>query len=69
MAAEYKVLKITEMLRVGEGEGIVKVYRHSIKTKGGTILNVEIKEEDFTPEKVDAILTAKAQNADKILKL
>jgi len=66
---EYKVLRITEMVRPGEAEGVVKVYRHTIKTKGGVILNVEIKEEDFTTEKVAPILLARAQEADKILKL
>uniref|UniRef100_A0A6M3MAX5 Uncharacterized protein n=1 Tax=viral metagenome TaxID=1070528 RepID=A0A6M3MAX5_9ZZZZ len=69
MAAEYKVIRISEMLRAGEGEGIVKVYRHTIKTRGGTILNVEVSEEDFTPEKVAPILQARAEKADKILKL
>jgi len=69
MAAEYKVLKITEMVRPGEGEGVEKFYRHTIRTKGGTILHVEIKEEDFTTEKVAPILSARAQEADKILKL
>lgn len=69
MSKDYEVLKITEMVRPGEGEGIVKFYRHTIKTKGGTILSVEIKEEDFTAEKAAPILLAKAQEADKILKL
>ena len=69
MGTEYKVLKIIEMVRPGEAEGIVKVYRHTIKTKGGTVLNVEVKEEDFTPEKAAPILLARAQEADKILKL
>jgi len=69
MGNEYKVLKIVQMVRPGEAEGIVNVYRHTIKTKGGTILNVEVKEEDFTPEKAAPILLARAQEADKILKL
>ena len=69
MAKEYQVLKITEMIRPGEAEGIEKFYRHTIKTTGGTILNVEISEKDFTPEKVAPILTAKALEADRILKL
>lgn len=69
MGSEYKVLKIVQMVRPGEAEGIVNVYRHTIKTKGGTILNVEVKEEDFTPEKAAPILLARAQEADKILKL
>ena len=69
MAAEYKVLRIIQTVRPGEAEGIVNVYRHTIKTKGGTVLNVEVKEEDFTPEKAAPILAARAQEADKILKL
>lgn len=69
MGGEYKVLKIVQMVRPGEAEGIVNIYRHTIKTKGGTILNVEVREEDFTPEKAAPILLARAQEADKILKL
>ncbi|MBA7579237.1 hypothetical protein ES708_21106 [subsurface metagenome] len=69
MAAEYKVLKITEMVRPGEAEGIVKVYRHTIKTKGGTVLNIELSEENSTPEKAAPILLTRAQEFDKILKL
>ena len=69
MAAEYKVLKITEMVRPGEVAGIEKYYRHQIKTKGGVILSIDIDEKDFTAEKAGPILLAKAQEADKILKL
>lgn len=69
MSAEYKVLKITQFVRPGESEGIVNAYRHTIKTKGGMVLTVEVKEEDFTPEKTAPILLARAQEADKILKL
>ena len=69
MGAEYKVLKITEMVRPGEVQGVEKFYRHQIKTKGGTILSVDISEDDFTAEKAGPILAAKAQEADKILKL
>jgi len=69
MAAEYKVLKITEMVRAGEVTGIEKYFRHQIKTKGGVILSIDIAESDFTAEKASPILLAKAQEADKILKL
>jgi len=69
MAAEYKVLKITEMLRPGELTGVEKFYRHQIKTKGGTILSVDIAEDDFTEEKAAPILAARAKAADAILKL
>lgn len=66
MAAEYKVLKIDEMVRPGEVSGIEKYYRHTIKTKGGIVLTVDIDEKDFTPEKSAPILLKKAETADKI---
>ena len=66
MAAEYKVLKIDEMIRPGETGGVEKFYRHQIKTKGGVVLTVNIDEKDFTPEKAAPILIAAASNADKI---
>ena len=69
MAAEYKVLSIDELVRSDRAEGLVKYYRHRIKTKGGIVLDVNIDEEDFTPEKAAPILLAAASNADKILKL
>lgn len=69
MAAEYKVLKIDELTRVGEAGGIEHYYRHQIKTKGGVVLTVDIDERDFTPEKAAPILLKKAVEADKILAL
>ena len=69
MADEYKVLKIDEMVRPDELKGIQHYYRHTIKTKGGVILTVEISEADFTEEKAAPILLKKAQTADKILAL
>ena len=69
MANEYKVLKITEMVRPSDTEGVEKFYRHKIKTKGGVILSVDIAEGDFTEEKAAPILAAKAKSADAILKL
>ncbi len=69
MGGDFKVLKITEMVRPGEVSGVEKFYRHQLKTKGGVILSVDISEEDFTPEKSAPILLAAAKNADTILKL
>ncbi len=69
MGTEYKVLKISEMVRPGEVSGVDKFYRHTIRTKGGVILSVEIAEADFTPEKSGPILSAAAKNAEAILKL
>ena len=69
MAKEYEVLKIDELSRVGELGGIEHYYRHTIKTKGGIRLSIDISQEDFTEEKAGPILLKAAQNADKILKL
>lgn len=69
MAAEYKVLRIDEMSRPSELKGIELVYRHTIKTKGGVILTVDVPEKDFTADKAAPILLKKAQEADKILAL
>jgi len=69
MSAEYRVLKIDEMTKVADMGGTEHYYRHSIKTKGGTILTVNISEKDFTAEKAAPILLKKAQEADKILAL
>ena len=66
MEKAYKVLKIDEMTRMAEVGGVEKYYRHQIKTKGGTILTVDISEEDFTAEKAGPILEARATEADKI---
>jgi len=69
MATEYKVLKIDELSRMSETQGIERYYRHQIKTRGGVILTVDIGEKDFTEEKAGPILLKKAQAADKILAL
>jgi len=69
MAKEYKVLKIDELTRPGEAGGLEHVYRHTIKTEGGTVLTVDISEKNFTKEKAAPILLDKAVAADKILAL
>lgn len=68
-AREYKVLSIDEMTKVGEMRGIEKYYRHTIKTRGGIILTVDIDEKDFTEEQAAPILAKRATEADKILAL
>lgn len=68
MANEYRVLKIDELTRVSDLHGIEKYYRHTIKSKGGVVLTVNIDEGDFTPEKTGPILVEKAKQADAILK-
>lgn len=69
MAENYKVLQIDELTRVSDTAGIEHYYRHTIKTKGGTVLTVDISEEDFTAEKAAPILAKRATEADKILAL
>jgi len=69
MGTEYKVLKIDEMVRPDELKGLQHYYIHTIKSKGGVILRVEVSEKDFTAEKAAPILLKKAQEADKILAL
>ncbi|MBA7607942.1 hypothetical protein ES703_15112 [subsurface metagenome] len=69
MANEYKVLKITEMIGPSDTEGVEKFYRHSIRTRGGVMLSVDISKDDFTAENAAPILKARAQEADKILQL
>lgn len=69
MAAEYKVLKITELTRMAESGGLEHYYRHQIRTKGGTVLTVDIDEKNFIAEKSAPILLKRAQEADKILNL
>lgn len=69
MTNDFKVIKITELVRPGEVSGVEKYYRHIIKTKGGVILSVDISEADWTSEKSAPILLASAKNADAILKL
>ena len=69
MGNEYKVLRITQMSRVSDEKGIEHYYKHRIKTKGKVVLDIDIDEEDYTPEKAGPILLKAAQNADKILSL
>jgi len=69
MSAEYKVIKITEMSKISETEGVIRYYRHTIETKGGTRLTVDIDEKNFTAEKAGPILHKRATEADKILGL
>ncbi|MBA7580683.1 hypothetical protein ES708_22577 [subsurface metagenome] len=69
MGTEYKVLKIDEMSRLADVGGVEKYYRHSIKTKGGVRLTVNISEKDFTAEKAAPILLKRAIEADKVLAL
>lgn len=67
MAQEYQVLKIDQLTRVADRGGVENYYRVQIKTRGGTVLTVNVDEAQFTEEKMAAILKARALAADKIL--
>jgi hypothetical protein len=69
MAEAYTVLKIDELTRLSATHGIERYYRHTIQTHGGTVLTVDIDEASFSAEKAAPILTKRATEADKILKL
>lgn len=66
---KYKVLRIEEMIRPGEVSGIEKFYRHTIKTRGGIVLTVDIAERDFSKTRAAPILEKRAQEADEVLTL
>lgn len=68
MGTEYTVLKIDEMTRLGDMHTIEKYYRYTVKTKGGSVITVDLSEKDSTPEKAPPILLKKAQDFDAILK-
>lgn len=65
----YRVLKIDELTRVSDLGGIEKYYRHTIRTRGGVVLTVDIDEDNFTPDKAGPILEKRAVEADKIMLL
>lgn len=69
MAANYTVKRILEMPSLTDQGEVLKVYRHTIQTKGGVQLTVDISEADFTAEKAAPILAKRAAEADKILAL
>ncbi|KKM86232.1 hypothetical protein LCGC14_1281030 [marine sediment metagenome] len=69
MGKNYEVLLTDQLTRVNDTRGLENYYRVQIRTEGGTVLSVDIDEEDFTPKKADPILTAAATNADDIKKL
>jgi hypothetical protein len=69
MAEAYKVLRIDQLTRISDTGGVEKYFRHTIKTRGGTVLTVDIGEAEFTPERAAPILAKHAIEADKILNL
>jgi len=69
MAEGYKVLKIDELTRLSDMGGVEHYYRHTIRTRGGVVLSVDISEKDFTAKAAAPILAKHATEADTILAL
>lgn len=69
MGSEFKVLRIDELTKLSDTGQIERYYRHQVKTKGGVIITVDVDEKNFTAEKVSAIISKRAVEADKILAL
>lgn len=65
----YKVLKIDELTRLSDTGGVEHYYRHTIRTRGGTVLSIDIDAGDFNMEKAAPILEKRATEADRILAL
>ena len=69
MAKNYTVDDVTERTTITRSGLIQKIYRVTATSSTDTIFTVEIPEPDFTKEKVDQILTAKAALIEGIKKL
>jgi len=69
MTKEYEVIKTDQLTRVSDTRGLESYYRVQIRTRGGTVLSVDIDGDNWTPEKAGPILLERAKNADEILKL
>ncbi len=69
MSKEYEVLHTDQLTRVSDTRGLENYYRVQIRTRGGTVLSVNIDEDDYSTAKAGPILQAKARNADEVSKL
>lgn len=66
MAELYKDVDIVERTEITREGRPVKVYRISAFTRSDVRFTVNVKEEDFTKEKVDKLLTKEAQKIEAI---
>jgi hypothetical protein len=69
MAEMFKVLGITERTRIGPGGNIERYYRHTIETRGGVTMTVDVDEKDFNAKAAKPILEKAALNAEGVLNL
>lgn len=65
MAKWGKVIDVTEVMRPGPALEMEKFYRYTVTSKGGITFTEEIPEAETTPEEVDKILGARAEQLDK----
>lgn len=66
MAKLYRDVDIVERTTITPEGRVTKTYRLSATTTSGIRFTTEVTEEDFSPEKIDKILTEKATNIEKI---
>ena len=66
MAELYKDVDIVERTEITREGRVQKVYRISAFSKSDVRFTIDVKEEDFTKEKVDKILTKEAQKIEAI---
>jgi len=66
MAAEYKVIDATEMTGIDKVKGVYKFRRYTLRTKAGSVIEVNLNEDNWTPEKAAPIFLKAATDEDKI---
>ena len=69
MAKLYTVEEIVEMTNITQRGTFQKQYRVTARSKSGIVFSLDISEPDFTQEKVDQLLSAKAELLDKVKQL
>lgn len=65
----YHDVTVTERTDVTPSGKVIPVYRVSATSKKGTYFTISVSEADFSKEKVDQLLTEKAQLIDSIQEL
>ncbi len=65
MAKWGSVIDVTEIRRISDTKEVETVYRYQAKSTGGIVFTEIVSAADTTPEKVEAILGAKAARLDK----
>lgn len=69
MAKDYEVIKIDELTRVSDTQGLVRYLRIKARTKGGTVFTVDLDDPETTSEMAAPVLQKRAHELDNILSL